>query len=222
MNYAAHYDRLINRARNRTLNGYVERHHVHPKCMGGGDEIGNIVRLTGREHWLAHKLLIFIHPNNRRLIHAAVWMASRSANGHVYEWLRRLNAKTVGDAHRGKVCAPFTESHRAKIGAAHRGRKHSPEHCARNAAARIGKKRGAQSAEDRAKKSLARIGARHSPETIEKLRGTKSKEHRDKLSAAAKLRPPVSAESKAKRLVSYKATCASRNARRAAQLGALL
>ena len=37
MNYAAHYERLVKRARSRSLVGYRERHHVVPKCMGGGE-----------------------------------------------------------------------------------------------------------------------------------------------------------------------------------------
>ena len=38
MNYFDHYDRLIARARTRVLEGYRERHHVLPRCMGGSNE----------------------------------------------------------------------------------------------------------------------------------------------------------------------------------------
>jgi hypothetical protein len=47
MDWALHYNRLIERARSRDLSGYVERHHVVPKCLGGGEDR---VRLTAREH----------------------------------------------------------------------------------------------------------------------------------------------------------------------------
>lgn len=198
MNYAAHYDKLIDRARNRVLDGYVERHHVLPKCMGGGNEPGNIVRLTGREHWFAHKLLIFIYPNNRRLVHAAVWMAKRAANGRVYEWLRHRNAIAVGDAHRGKK---LSAEHIAKLSEFHRGNQYkkgrivSAETREKLSIAGNGRK---QTIEDRAKKSASRTGKKHSAETLLKLRKPKSQEHCAKLSAAAKLRGPVSAETKAK------------------------
>ena len=35
MNYQRIHDAIIDRARNRTLQGYREKHHVIPRCMGG-------------------------------------------------------------------------------------------------------------------------------------------------------------------------------------------
>ena len=54
--YQKWYDQLIGRARNRTIEGYVERHHIVPKSLGGTNEKGNLVALTAREHWIAHML----------------------------------------------------------------------------------------------------------------------------------------------------------------------
>ena len=34
-----------------------ERHHIKTKCVGGTDDIYNLVDLTPREHYIAHKLL---------------------------------------------------------------------------------------------------------------------------------------------------------------------
>ena len=51
MNYALVYERLVCRAKGRVLSGYFEKHHVIPKCLGGLNEEGNIVRLTAREPW---------------------------------------------------------------------------------------------------------------------------------------------------------------------------
>lgn len=36
---------------------YVEEHHIVPRCIGGSDDKSNLVNLTGREHFIAHKLL---------------------------------------------------------------------------------------------------------------------------------------------------------------------
>lgn len=55
--YSTIYFSLIQKAKARKLAGYSERHHIIPKCMGGDDLPSNIVRLTGREHYLAHLLL---------------------------------------------------------------------------------------------------------------------------------------------------------------------
>lgn len=96
MDYAKHYDRLIDRARNRKLSDYSEAHHVVPKCLGGSDHPNNIVRLTGAEHYVAHLLLVKMHPSNSGLAWAAhmMTMASPEHGGNrsknkLYDWLRR-------------------------------------------------------------------------------------------------------------------------------------
>ena len=38
MNPKKHYDKLIDRARNRTLNKYTETHHIITRCMDGTDD----------------------------------------------------------------------------------------------------------------------------------------------------------------------------------------
>lgn len=59
MNYERIYDRIIKLAKNREpKNGeYYEKHHIVPKCLGGNNSKFNIVKLTAREHFIAHKLL---------------------------------------------------------------------------------------------------------------------------------------------------------------------
>ena len=42
-------------------NGYVERHHILPRALGGTDDSSNLVALTAREHFLAHMLLAKIY-----------------------------------------------------------------------------------------------------------------------------------------------------------------
>lgn len=93
MDYKKHYDLLINRARNRTSTGYVEKHHIVPRCLGGSDEVNNIVELYPEEHFLAHQLLVKMHPTNCKLVHAAVMMCVKSpthtrVNNKIYSWLR--------------------------------------------------------------------------------------------------------------------------------------
>lgn len=95
MDYQKHYDRLIERATVRKLDCYTERHHVVPRCLGGSDESENLVDLTPEEHYVAHQLLVKIHPKNGKLIHAAVMMVSCSVahegkrKNKLYGWLRR-------------------------------------------------------------------------------------------------------------------------------------
>ena len=97
MNYQKIHDAIINRARTRTLTDYKERHHIIPKCMGGTDTSENLVDLTAREHFIVHKLLCEIYPDNKKL-NDAVWCMINLVNknhkrGYVvsnreYEYLR--------------------------------------------------------------------------------------------------------------------------------------
>lgn len=67
MNYIRIYNDIISAAQNRALVGYVERHHIIPKCLGGTNRKTNLVRLTYREHFLCHWLLCKIHSDNHKL-----------------------------------------------------------------------------------------------------------------------------------------------------------
>lgn len=57
MNYLKIYNQIINKAKNEIREGYLEKHHILPKCMGGTNEKENLVQLTAREHYICHWLL---------------------------------------------------------------------------------------------------------------------------------------------------------------------
>ena len=97
MDYAAHYERLMSRGRQRGLSDcYFERHHVLPRCMGGSDHHSNIVRLTPEEHYVAHQLLVKMHPRNGKLVYAVRAMTLRAptfggkrSKNKLYGWIQR-------------------------------------------------------------------------------------------------------------------------------------
>jgi hypothetical protein len=93
MNYQNHYNLLIERGKNRILEGYKESHHILPRCMGGTDDPENLVDLTAEEHFVAHQLLVKIYPNESNLIFACHRMSYTKKGGHVnnkmYGWLRK-------------------------------------------------------------------------------------------------------------------------------------
>lgn len=97
MNYKKHYDSLIDRGRNRNLEGYKETHHILPRCLGGTGDPDNLVDLTAEEHYVAHQLLIKLYPNNTELVWAAHQMTKhpngKRNNNKLYGWLRRKNQK---------------------------------------------------------------------------------------------------------------------------------
>lgn len=71
MNYEKIYIDLINNAKHKSYTGYFENHHIIPKSIGGSDEVGNLVLLSAREHFVAHQLLVKIFPKNDKLLYAA-------------------------------------------------------------------------------------------------------------------------------------------------------
>ena len=94
MNYKNHYDALINRAKGRILDGYKECHHILPRCMGGTDDISNLVNLTPEEHYVAHQLLVKIYPTEYKLVFAVNVMTGKKKNrpcapNKCYGWIKR-------------------------------------------------------------------------------------------------------------------------------------
>jgi hypothetical protein len=75
MDYKKIYTQIIERAKNRQLKNYKEKHHILPKCLGGLDVKENLVELTAREHFLCHMLLCEIYPKEYKLKHALFLMA---------------------------------------------------------------------------------------------------------------------------------------------------
>lgn len=61
------YDRIYRdfikdrRTKEHSLSGYTERHHIIPRCLGGGDEPGNLIDLTPEDHFFAHLCLAKTH-----------------------------------------------------------------------------------------------------------------------------------------------------------------
>lgn len=74
MNYERIYNELISSRRDNIPEGYIERHHIIPKCLGGSNDSLNIVALTAREHYIAHKLLWKMNPENNSLLYAIAAM----------------------------------------------------------------------------------------------------------------------------------------------------
>lgn len=176
MNYQTHYDNLISRAQSRNINGYVEHHHVIPRCIGGSDESKNIVILTPEEHLVAHEFLAKIYPKNRKIIYAALMMSRNIKNNKQYGWLHRAHAKAVSKFMTGREKSP---EHRAHLSAAVSGEKnphygkHLPESTRlKISAAAIGRERTPEhqanlTASLRANPSF--LGKRHTPETRAKM-----------------------------------------------------
>lgn len=77
MDYKKTYDILIESRRVRkTTSQPTNLHHIVPKSEGGSDEPENLVRLTPREHYIAHLLLAKIY-NDQKMWCAIQMMGKR-------------------------------------------------------------------------------------------------------------------------------------------------
>jgi hypothetical protein len=119
MNHQIIHDAIIDRARNRVLTGYVEKHHVIPRCLGGSDDKTNLVELTAREHFIVHKLLCKIYPNEDKLFFAYRMMAVMKnskdndrdyyVSSREFEEIRILANEKIGNAARGRKLPPKSQ-----------------------------------------------------------------------------------------------------------------
>jgi hypothetical protein len=132
MNYTKIYNQLIERARNRKpeKDGYYERHHIIPKCMGGSNDIDNLVKLTYREHFIAHWLLHRETPDNKSLAAGFHIMAfgknmGRAIKERGNDWMP--SSRQLEEARIATVSIPHSEETLKKIREANLGRKHSGE-----------------------------------------------------------------------------------------------
>lgn len=182
MNYQAIYDNLILKARTRIFEDgiYFELHHIVPRCLGGTDGESNLAKLTAEEHYVAHQLLVKLHPGNTRLIYAVRCMAvggnGKRVNNKLYGWLRKP--------------VKHSEETIEKIRASNLGKKRSDEARKNISEAKKGcvspRKGVTVSEESRLKMSLAKKGKKRGPSP---LKGRKmSDETKRKMSESQKAR----------------------------------
>ena len=112
MDYKKIYNRIIENSKNedriKTPDCYYESHHIIPKCLGGDNNKNNLVLLTAKEHFICHKLLIRIYPNQKKLVYA-LWMMSNGSNVYRRKYLKvssreyELNRKLYIETHSEKM-----------------------------------------------------------------------------------------------------------------------
>lgn len=114
MNYKKIYYKIIEKAKTENENGkrslgYFEKHHIQPKSLGGTNEKENLVKLTAREHFICHWLLVKMYEKGtierNKMLYALWRMYNTGApdqkehyiNSHAYESLRIEFAKNVSE-----------------------------------------------------------------------------------------------------------------------------
>ena len=110
--YTRWYYRIIDRATTRRLDGYSERHHIIPKSLGGSNKKDNLVRLTAREHFICHVLLVKMTAGeNKKKMSYALWLIVNMTNNHqsrhkvtsiTYERIRTYHSTMLSKEYSGK------------------------------------------------------------------------------------------------------------------------
>jgi len=112
MDYKKIYDSIIARRQTEIPVGYIEKHHILPRSLGGSDEAGNLVSLTAREHFICHYLLAKMFERETfewyKMNNAFMFMKAKSyaqmryMNSKLYESLKKNFSKVMSENQTGK------------------------------------------------------------------------------------------------------------------------
>lgn len=111
--YKLWHDKIIAKAKNRTLEGYKEVHHIIPKSCGGSNDKDNLIALTAREHYIIHMLLPFCVTKEYKF---------KMIKGFLY-----MNVKTKSHKRFYKINSRMYQKFRIEYGILHTGFKHTEE-----------------------------------------------------------------------------------------------
>jgi len=126
MNYINLYWNLISNAYIRKISSNIvtERHHIYPKELGGTNNSNNIIKLTLREHFIAHYALHKIYGGSMTLAINMMSNFNKYKNGNNskrFEKLKRETSILYSLSRRGKKYPPREEKYRIKMSLIKRG-----------------------------------------------------------------------------------------------------
>jgi hypothetical protein len=93
--------------------GYTEKHHIVPKSFGGNDSKENIIKLSARQHYIAHFLLAKAtgNPKMIKALHKMVYSTTGDVqrdykiSSRVYSYVREEHSKIVSQYSKNTVVA---------------------------------------------------------------------------------------------------------------------
>lgn len=137
--YTRLYYYIINQAKTRSNNEYVEVHHIIPKSLGGSNDTENLVGLIPREHYICHRLLPKMTEGiAKRKMSYAMWALCMNRHGkrhvpnnRVYDHIKQEYIKSL-------IGRTLTEETKEKIRNSNKGKVQSEETKRKRAEARTG------------------------------------------------------------------------------------
>ena len=109
--YLNRYNKFIDSLKEQKIDGYFEIHHIVPRSMGGSNEKDNLIKLTARQHFIAHWMLWKAYSG--KMMHAFFMMAKicdgekryNKLNGKTYQKLTEDFRKDNSIRHKGNKYA---------------------------------------------------------------------------------------------------------------------
>lgn len=187
--YYSWYCNIIQSAQTTARTGYTEKHHIIPKSFGGLNDTSNLVRLSAREHFICHRLLVKCTEGQAKrkmywALHKMMYQCTKdqvrhTPNSRTFEILRQefvnnvCKKQVVSEAQRqrwikmneSRKGTKLTDKHRKAMSDARQGRILSEEHKAKISQSNKGKPK---SEEHKEKIRQARLGTCASEETKRK------------------------------------------------------
>ena len=162
--YNKWYNNITSLAQTRTTTEYTETHHIVPRSLGGTDDKSNLTKLTAREHFICHWLLVKIYPvgdehwkmlNAFRMMRAENPVQQRykaKITGRVYANLKEEYSILQSE----KVSGKNNPMHGDKFYRSEDGKR-------RQSQAISGEKNGSKQIDARAKISISKLGKIRAP-----------------------------------------------------------
>lgn len=132
------------------IDGFYEKHHILPKCLGGTDDQNNLVLLPTRVHFIAHALLHKSYPKEPKLAQAFGMMVAsnkhhkgRKYKSRLYEMSKKARSNAmkgvprpewvkeklrVPKANKDNYKKPKSKEHSKNISKSLTGKKKTQEH----------------------------------------------------------------------------------------------
>jgi len=123
--------KFIDSLKSQVIDGYSEKHHIVPRSHGGSNKKDNLIALTPRQHFIAHRMLWKAYGGS--MARAYFMMSATGKYGKIgsktYAMAREEYSKQVVIQMAKKPNIPaFTPEHRQKLRMAKLGKKLSPQH----------------------------------------------------------------------------------------------
>jgi hypothetical protein len=183
--YCKTYYIIIERAKSRVLEEYGERHHIIPKSLGGSNKKDNLVKLTAREHFICHLLLVRMTVGHSQILmkFAVGKFIQVAPNQHrtFTSWEYKKIRESISQARTGKK---HSDESKQKMSETRKGRTpwnkgitgivHSEESNKKRSATMSGKKKpddfGKKISNSKKGHKSGMTGKKHSEETIQRMK----------------------------------------------------